>query len=347
MDDQRVNLTMQRKTWPAGFDASDVDALRTAVIRGLEEHVSLFGGPPSAMLVATPEAKVATEVRFDVGEEETAAAVFHAMASWRDAIRAFRHGEVHLSVEGEKRRCAAILEVEPRPQPGEEVWRASWRRIGTGEGGVGVFHGDWEHASGVGNHTLPEALREWLDPGNRSINFGPMKFENEPKPEPDVRMAPGTLGADPPTTADGVANMTGSMLDAEILAKGLDYLLLLVYRGRDFERWEVRGDLGCDADDFIRAVSGWSKPDSVAILYGTVGPFHGQQRRGVSTLAEAQGRRFERVLPLSFGPDGKPSPLSPLGRWHTVAPADLWIGVAPKAEVALYLPSGGPDVGDS
>ena len=179
--------------------------------------------------------------------------------------------------------------------------------------------------------------------------LGAVQFQPTPTPAPDVRVLQAKLSQPIASSADDVANLVGSIVDAEVLAKGLDCLLIFAFEGTSADRWEIRGDPQCPADDLLRAIAMRSKAEALAIITGTTGEFHGAPRRGIAIVAEAGGRRYERVLPLTFGPDGRPSALPVLFRWHGDGPMPQdrrWIGTPPTVEINFGVLGSSTTVGE-
>ena len=319
-------IQIQSGGLPAGLDPHDPVATRAWVVDGAEQEVALRGRLTPAMRVLLPDRQLLVQTPFLAGEEQASVAVFHRLLRTEGAIRGYREGEI--TADGQRK--ATVLEHDAAGN----AW-ACWRSVATHDGAVGVFLGDaWTEID-----DREPALHAWLDAGGRSAEMGPDRVRDTPPPPFEVRMAAVTLDVDVPTDAEAVAEYAGSLLDSEISTKGLDSTVVLVFRGRAFERWELRGTPSGTVDDALRAIALSSDAQAIALVTGIVGEFYGATRRAVAIVAETTGRRFERALPLTFDPAGGAFPLPPVGRWHdALTPESRWIGTAPTHPIRITRP---------
>lgn len=97
-------------------------------------------------------------------------------------------------------------------------WWTALRRVGTNQVAVGVFHGDWVEAEGEGIDALDEPLREWVD--TTGIELGEARQELTPKERvPELWIGGHTLNQDPPTDAEGYADVVGSIVDKDLMTR--------------------------------------------------------------------------------------------------------------------------------
>ena len=155
---------------------------------------------------------------------------------------------------------------------------------------------------------------------------------------PEIRAAFLPRGGDAlPDDVQVAAEAVGRQFDAEILAGGLDFLLVLVLRPNGVERWEVRGDPPCGIDDLIRSFAALGEAEAVAFVHGcNLDMGGGVTRTGVACILEQGGQRATRVLPLDIPAEGPPVALRSMVRLEEpLAEGAGWIGVPSSVDLGL------------
>lgn len=215
----------------------------------------------------------------------------------------------------------------------DDGWWLATRRFRRRAGPLAEWIGPWKEEEGVGPSKVPIQLRavRWpmstvtpLDPG-----------EPEPFALPDVAMQPGRLtGNDPlPEKAADLATFVGRPFEADLLGgKPAQGPRVVVFRGRDWERYELDGELPTDLDDVVRALCAKEpQPQAVVVVHHSIVTVaDGTQARCLLSVAEVAGIRSVRAMQYVCDPDGK------LTSWRLLATPDQhlqggdgWIGVEP------------------
>jgi len=332
---RRLNFQMQRAPWTG--DCSAVDGLREGVMSGVEDGFTLAGACPLSLLSFGDgfQERVFLASTVELGEEGLVAAAFHLLASRPEVRRAFRIGEVLVDDgEGGLVRALAALERVAALDDAPVSWWAAWRRVGTGEAGVGVFREDWHQATGIGWDTTPEGLSEWLDPGPATIeNMG--QQVTGPVPGPEIQMGMVAIEGELPEHPCEVAHVLGNLFDEELLRRQPIGWWIYAARPGALERYEVSGSLPCPLDDLIRAIAAQGPVDAVAVTHPAVLNTPDGNHRAYATVVERRGRKGIRIRPMV--PDGSGLTWkAPVFQDHgPVGDAGLWIGVPPPDAVSL------------
>ncbi len=264
----------------------------------------------------------------DGGEDEKVAALVLRAASRSEVRHAWRVGDGWVREEGRRMRVIGLLELRDLDA---RAWTLHVRRVGEGEAGCGVLHGEWVTTDGVGADALPAPFRAWLEAGTWKIEAFEMNALDAEPPRPHIRASVLTVPRDVPATVEGMADLVGRVVDPEALRGLPGGMLVFALRGRDLERWEIYGELPCSADDIIRAIGAYSQAEALALVHpGVLQVDEGPTRRAVLVTAERDGHRVLRALALDFAPDGTVRPLGAYMQdegeiadgWHRVAPSE-------------------------
>jgi len=240
---------------------------------------------------------------------------------------------------GEPRGLAFVLE----PLQGEGWWCAT-RPFSRRAGPIGEWSGPWRQQEGVGPAELPPGLRplRWPLPAALPFETG----EPRVMAVPDTEVAMGTLAAGQvlPTTAEDWAALAASPFERDVLAeKGEHAPRVIVFRGRDWERWNLDGPLPTDLDDMVRNICRrGGDPDAVVVVQFAIVPLEGGSfGKCLLARAEHRGERHTRAMEIVADSAGKPSRI----RYLRLAGEDEagWIGVAPLTELTTESAAAEPD----
>jgi hypothetical protein len=210
------------------------------------------------------------------------------------------------------------------------------RRLGM----MGTWTADWSAREGTDLAEVPAELRPALVPaaGEVALELGTPK----PPDAPSLGMTGGPLadGEVPPSTAEAVAARVARDWEPKVPAgEAIDGARIVVFRGREWETWEVEADPPMGLDDLIRAICArGEEPASLAVVRWSIITLEGQSVRALLTTGEAAGRRFTRALCVQLAPDNTPTRYRLAGSDHGVVGDDGWIGVPPITEMSLYIP---------
>jgi hypothetical protein len=136
----------------------------------------------------------------------------------------------------------------------------------------------------------------------------------------------------------------GALVDEEMAEDGLPPFLVFVQRPDALERWEVRGDPGCDPHDLIRGIANQDEVSAVVLVHPAVvvGP-HGHRSRAIALRAEMEGQIVQRVMPYQNTDAGLLLGEPWLGAPRYVRPGEGWIGQDPRSPLPdLTEPALGP-----
>jgi hypothetical protein len=286
----------------------------------------------------------------EVGREETLARAFVAIGQREGISRRFRVGEALVrDADGRMRRAVGALEHVPRlsgeaagsgAKEGavEGSWWLTYRFAGSERDGHGALHSDgWTDLEGDDVDGIPEGFREWLDVGRAELESMEQRERAEPAGAgPDVRVAIANLLRPLPEEPKLIAGVIGGIVRDELRAQGMTCLLVFAITGHTLERWEVRGNLPCTQDDFMRSIA---SRDEGIVAIGHVGlanfEINGQPRRGFFCEIERGGRRGRWLLPMLQ--EGDPLPQDTPGMEADLGAladdAEGWLGVAPKVSM--------------
>jgi len=357
MEDEMTDETPQgnpllkikvRRLPTEGIELVPAEPLRQLLQQEAEQAVALYGRPPASIRFYREDAVE----DYDLGEvdahdpeaEPALAAMFVKLGQREDIVRRFRIGELALADdEGTRRRTIAVLEVETLDDQGMPArWWTAHRWFGQGEAGIGVTHGDWIEAEGEGPDALAEPFREWVDADPEYLEMLAMREKAQAPPKPFVRAAVGQLADPVPEDALGVARVAGELTLADATAGPMSYLLVLVFRDRDFERWEIRGEPGCSMDDLMRAIAAFSSADAIGLVHPGVvqlqTPEGEQERRAVLARVERAGRFALHLQTQNVADDGTITAAEAFLQDLGEVKDDGWLGVAPTVEVTIDVP---------
>lgn len=163
------------------------------------------------------------------------------------------------------------------------------------------------------------------------------------KPEPEVWFSTAEIleGINPPSTSMEVTDAVQGIVLGALETEGLKHLVVMVLRGRTWERWLLGKDQPADGDDMVRWICGrGEKPDAVATVEGALTPVDGKPERCIRIMGELGGKRTERLIVMLPKP-GNPMDVIP-GRWMArergaVPEGDGWIGVEPVLAGELMM----------
>jgi hypothetical protein len=314
------------------LDLNDFPGLRASILDQTSDLFSISGHLVGELLFFAPDQLFTGQIEgiAEPGQESILALILHKQGE--DTVkRRFRRGEIAIPTEDGRRRAVALLELLP-----DNRWWVAWRLVGTGQLEVGVWHGEWQYSEGQGIETLLEPLQEWIDMEKAElVSMEQTEFQHGGGD--DIRMAiaeaKGTLPDDP----RAIAQFIGKLLDKELLAKGLNYLLIFAFRPNMMERWEVRGQLSCPMEDLIRAIAAFGEEaQAVAVVHPAVVDLQdGVRYRCFTTVVEHKGQLGHRLLPFTME-NGQPTPLKDLYQLHPIPEGGQWLGVPPAGTVTLF-----------
>jgi hypothetical protein len=204
-------------------------------------------------------------------------------------------------------------------------------------GRLGSSETSWELTFGNGNETCAGPAAALRRPGP------PLELlPAQPPPFPKLgwRVDDIPPNADVPTDPVDATNVL-SQIGEEVTAaqNGMEGVLVVLFRGRTLERWRVFGEIPCGLDDLVRAmVQRGDECSAVVTMRIDLFEYQGTVYRVVKTVAEAGGKRFERMLAMRYaaGDDDHPAELQLFGSVPTDIVGDGWIGVAPLSELEWF-----------
>lgn len=329
---RKLELQFERTGMPDWQDAP-IEQVRARILQFLDDTVALRGKCPNQCLFVRAEAFDALELDglVELGDESVLAAILRALTV-SDGVRfGFRYGEAALPDAESNRRSVCVLQWVGGES---DAWWLATRWLGEGEARTGLWHGAWRESSGSGLADLPEPLHEWFDAEKTEMgNLVP----GETKPvEPDVRAA--FMDWSEPLSDDGkeIAQIVGERLgvDRELMTRGQPAILAFVWRTSVLERWEVKGRLPTDLDDFLRGVAAQEPTQAIALVHPCVVNLDGVQHRGFATVVQRHDVRVRRVLVMRMGPDGRPANFQAfIAEEVKFGENEGWIGVPPKNEM--------------
>ena len=204
------------------------------------------------------------------------------------------------------------------------------------------MHGDWTESEGEGVDDLPEALQAWVTDDPERLESIALREQARKAPVPFVRAAVGQLQVPLPEDAMGVARIAGELTLKDATAGPLNHMVVLVFRGEDYERWEVREKLPCSPDDLVRAIAAYSQAEAVGLVHPGVvnidSPEGQAERRAVVSRVERDGRVALHLQTLHVAQDGTISAAEAFLQDGGEAGDDGWIGVPPTVEVNINMP---------
>lgn len=273
-----------------------------------------------------------------LGKEAVVAVSFAQLATRDEVRRAFRTGECVKQGDEGHRRALLVLEWTP----GTDRWWLAWRHLGTGEAGVGVFHGDWHDAEGDGLDALGEldpAFREWLDTGEAAV--ANMHMRDEPAPrEGFIEGGLMSFAGPLPEGGQHVAAFLARSFSADELSRPLTHFIVFVLRAGALERYDLTQDTGTAIDPLIRALAGTQAdpPHAVALAHPATVELRDGKHRALVFIVETGGRRGT-LLWVQRLVDGKLTPGESMWRDEAeVPPGQGWIGVAPEGVEVFARP---------
>ncbi|MCA9495222.1 MAG: hypothetical protein KC621_35080 [Myxococcales bacterium] len=336
MAEHTLNIKMEQLPL-FDLDPHDPAATRAWRLRCIETEVALAGALPLRMVhVGEGVQRIGRfEERIEPKIELEHAALFLFTAGQPDVVRSYREGEI--TVEEADGRFRAVVTLEYAHGTGR--WWSARRRVGTNEVGIGVLHGEWTESEGEGIDALDERLREWID--TTGIELGEAQQRLTPTDDtPSLLMGQATLSARPPLDPKVYAQIVGDMVDRQLMERypvGFEIFAFHDQQVRHFVLESMR--LPCPIEDMVRAVASQGPTDAVALRYPGVAEVDGESYRAVFCAVECAGRRWDRVLALKFGPEGRPVAMQVLEQDRgPVPPEGYWLGVEPKnAELTFFL----------
>lgn len=149
-----------------------------------------------------------------------------------------------------------------------------------------------------------------------------------------------TLSAQPPLDPKVYAQVVGNMVDRQLMQRYPTGFEIFAFSGLHVRHFLLEGGkLPCTMDDLVRAIAGQQATDAIALRYPGVAEIDGESFRAVFCAVECAGRRWDRVVALKFGPQGKPVAMRAMDNDRgPVPPEGCWLGVEPKnAELTFFL----------
>lgn len=316
--DEANHFQLRLTRTPHRLDLGEVVAVRDAVRAEIDAALEALRALPSAIRLLSPGVQEEALLDHVLGPDlAPSVAAFMREARLRPGVvRCFRVGEVVFDGSQGRQRVAAAVEWMD-----DERWWAAWRSIS--EAGA-----TWNEAAGRGLADLVSELRPWFDAGDARVeSIGEREVEG-----PDIRAAVMPMDQPLPETLEELASALAPEVDALAVQGRLDGLLVLAFRERTLERWELRGNLPCAVEDLVRAIAIQEPVRAVAV--GWMGRVKlGEAVHSALLLQlERPGDRGVRVLPLAHGAR---EPLTPL--WQDLGdPGErAWIGRPPSVDIAL------------
>ena len=240
---------------------------------------------------------------------------------------------------GEASGMAFVME----PLDGEEWWLATrpFKRLA---GPIGEWTGPWQQTTGEGPSRVPMALRALRWP---LAAAEPFEVGTPTVLEPDeIEVLLGTLPPNQtmPGTAEEYAQFAGAGFERDVLAnKGTHDPRVIVFRGRDWERWNLDGNLPTDLDDIVRnIVRRGTEPDAVVLVHFGIVPLDGgTAAKCLLSIAEHRGVRHTRAMDIRSDATGKVVATRFLRAGSEATDSDLWIGVEPVTVLETFQRPGG------
>ncbi len=219
-----------------------------------------------------------------------------------------------------------------------EGWWLATRNFRRRAGGIGEFSGPWSFTEPPAN--LPMALRALHTPLPAATAYD--TGEPQVPAAPPVNVDLGQLRADQelPVEPEGWAALAASPFERDVLAqKGFHAPRVVVFRGRNWERWNLDEELPTDVDDVIRNIcQRGTEPSAVVLVHFGVVPVDGAAyEKCLLATAEAGGRRHTRAMQLRFDAGGRVVTCRYLRAEPGKDPDDLWIGVEPLTRLTTEL----------
>ncbi len=334
-DDKPEQWKFQGRRQPlTAASLADPDTLREALKQHLADLASLQGAVSLEFVFAHAD-KLETyvvpgtpEVR--MGKEPVVAVSFAQFATRDGVLRAFRTGECLRDTGDGHRRVLLLLEWFP----GTDRWWLASRLLGTGEAGVGVFHGEWEAAEGDGLDALgalDENFREWLDTGEAGVSS--MHFDEHPAPTEGM-IEGGLMAFEGPLPVGGheVAIFLARSFRLDEVSRPLGHFIVFVLREGVLERYDITEKTTAELDPLIRALAATNPelPHAIALVHPATAELVDGKHRAIVFIVETAGRRgnmlwVQRVI------EGRLVPKESMYRDQGEVPAGKgWIGVAPE-----------------
>jgi hypothetical protein len=218
-------------------------------------------------------------------------------------------------------------------RPDGAWWLASrvYRKL---PGGLGSSDRMWDVGTGVGLEELPVVV-EQLRGAGPPCDLLPAR--SLPWPQLGCRVQDLPSGPAPLDALGATQVLAQRGVETELWRRGLDSVLIAVFRRDTLERWTVDGEIPFTMDELVRAVCAMGpRPDAVATVRIELFDDHGVSRRAVRTVAEAGAERVERLLVLDFESEDQVTPdLRLYGTQPAQVGAEGWIGVRPGGKVEL------------
>ncbi len=313
--------------------AANAEQLCQRLVEQTENLVALSGHLDTELLFVSPEQAFRHGLRGEkdhLSQEVLAAALLSPL----DPLPPLRARRGEWTEGGVREATLLIL------QAGGD-WLLARRPFVRSDDGVGTWLGAWSlRRGGAGSH-LPAPLRSWLEADDvPAVNF----IFGKTAANYDIRMGIVPLAAPMARDALGMATVLGALVDEEMAEDGLPPFLVFVQRPDALERWEVRGDPGCDPHDLIRGIANQDEVSAVVLVHPAVveGP-HGHRSRAIALRAEMEGQIVQRVMPYQNTDAGLLLGEPWLGAPRYVRPGEGWIGQDPRSPLPdLTEPALGP-----
>lgn len=311
---------------PLEVDVYDQEATTEWILRKVSEQV-----------ITKCQPRPAIHLLFDDHEEIIDWTAVHAVDPGADLAATW--AEVAARPGLERRFLVLALSTPDHTLAGvlEQVWEdggpSGWMLAYTAYkavDGVGHLNPNWRVDSGEGAPPGQFGSMFTPAPGARAVALLPAK-----RPEPEVWFSTAEIleGIPAPTSPMEVTAAVSDIVLNALETEGIKHLIVMLLRGRTWERWLLGPDQPAAADDMVRWMcSQGSPPDAVATVEAALVPVDGKPERVIRVMAEMGGCRTERINIMLPKP-GKPMDVIP-GRWMArelgqVKDGEGWIGVAP------------------
>lgn len=251
-------------------------------------------------------------------------ATLHALRMRPGVLRSLVEGWV-----GTDEAAGLAFVFEPLANDG---WWLGTRPFRRRAGPIGEWTGPWKQQEGTGPSALPMQFRALRWPLATAVPF--VVGEPSAIEFPEMEVRGGTLPASQvlPRTAADYAALAALPFESDAAAqKGAHAPRAVVFRGRQFELWQLEPPLPTDLDDVMRniAMRGVA-PDAMALVqFGLVPIEGGALARCLLTVSEYADARHVRAMELRMDAEGSVVAT----RYLTLAQAQhddtRWIGVEP------------------
>lgn len=320
-------------------DVFDTTAARTWVCARVSEEIQTRGEPMPRMLLLGDGTSYTLDLDAVTRKDPEASigATWRSLAGFPDAHRRFLVVRLEAETTDGTAKNVALV-VEEGGEPGvPELWIASVLFTLDPQTGLGDQEGEWQGQE-LPPGEAPDTLMPFLehDPDGRPVRLLPPR-----PPAPEIKTAFGSLPVTLklPDDALGQTELTAAMAMNDLLASGLDGVLVLRFCGHAWEWWVLGGEMPAPLDDMIRLIcSRDPAADAVTLALFTRAELGTDRGPGIQLISERAGTRAERWI-LFDSPEGPAAPKVArkiLARKLAAPPAgEGWLGIVPDVTFQL------------